>query len=191
MKAEIRALYRNKRLQLSDDLLASYDKRILSHLMAIPIVRGAFVHVYLPINKWKEFDTFPYIDWLRSERPDVSIVVSKTEFRTGNLKHYRFKEGAAISVNQWGIPELADAEISEPVDPLELDYVLVPLLACDNQGNRIGYGKGFYDRFLLQCRSDVCTIGVSYFPPLEQKIESDPWDISLDVLVYPEGKLFF
>lgn len=191
MKEKLRKLYKAKRLQIPDELIASYDERILRQLQELPIGNSSAVHVYLPIRKWKEFSTFPYIDWLRSQRSDLSIVISKVELHTGNLEHYLFDQDVTVSVNLWGIPEPVDSGTLKKVDPLSIDYVIVPLLVCDAWGNRIGYGKGFYDRFLLQCRVDVHKIGVSYFPAVQQLIKADPWDIPLDMLICPEGTVEF
>ena len=84
--------------------------------------------------------------------------------------------------------------IPEPVDGLEvpaskLDVVFVPLLAFDKKGHRVGYGGGFYDRFLKSCKKDVLKIGLSFFlPELEiEDIHSD--DIPLDFCVTP-GEVF-
>lgn len=190
-KEELRKHYKARRLQIPEELIVSYDEQILHQLQALPIPESSAVHVYLPISKWKEFNTFPYIDWIRSQRPDLSVIISKAEFQIGSLEHYLFDEKVTISVNIWGIPEPIESDGQKRVDPLSIDYVIVPLLACDAYGNRIGYGKGFYDRFLLQCRTDVRKIGISYFPPLDQRIAADPWDIPLDTLICPEGTVKF
>jgi len=62
--------------------------------------------------------------------------------------------------------------------------VIVPLLICDLNGYRLGYGKGFYDRFLSECRADVLKIGLNYFEPIAQ-IPGEDTDIPLDFLITP------
>jgi 5-formyltetrahydrofolate cyclo-ligase len=78
------------------------------------------------------------------------------------------------------------------VDGLEvpvskIDVVFVPLLAFDKNGNRVGYGKGFYDNFLAKCREDVIKIGLSFFEPEEIIDDVFKTDIRLDYCVTPFG----
>lgn len=67
----------------------------------------------------------------------------------------------------------------------KIDVVFVPLLAYDNKGNRVGYGKGFYDHFLSECREDVVKIGLSFFEPEEAIEDVSATDIRLDYCVTP------
>ena len=69
--------------------------------------------------------------------------------------------------------------------PKKIDVVFVPLLAFDLEGNRVGYGKGYYDRFLKNCTSECIKIGVSFFPP-EKKINNDTLDVNLNYCVTPD-----
>ena len=74
---------------------------------------------------------------------------------------------------------------------LVFDFVLTPLLYCDSKGNRVGYGKGFYDQLFSQLSSKTKKIGVNFFNP-DENID-DLWenDIPLDYLVTPEDILSF
>ena len=69
--------------------------------------------------------------------------------------------------------------------------VLVPLLACDRAGHRVGYGKGFYDRFLAACRPDCRKIGLSYFRPVEAIVDVYDGDVRLDRVITPDGVIQF
>jgi 5-formyltetrahydrofolate cyclo-ligase len=80
--------------------------------------------------------------------------------------------------------------IDEPVDglqmfPEEIDLVLVPLLAFDERGHRVGYGKGYYDRFLKKCRRDVVRVGFSFFEAEKKIMDTDKFDIKLNYCVTP------
>lgn len=150
-----------------------------------------YVHVFLPIQRLREYDTMALITWLSRAYPQVKIVVSKSDFVTGEMTHYIWNSDLRIVPNEWGIPEPVDAPELVRVSPALLDMVVVPLLICDSVGNRIGYGKGFYDRFLQACRNDVLKVGVNYFPPLAEVLERDEWDIPLDKLVFPEDIISF
>ena len=99
------------------------------------------------------------------------------------LKHYLLTDSTSLQKNRWNVPE--------PVDGLEvplskIDVVFVPLMAFDRKGNRVGYGKGFYDRFLSQCRSGVKKIGLSLFEAEEAIADVSNNDIALDYCITPD-----
>lgn len=100
------------------------------------------------------------------------------------LVHYIWQNKTPLLRNRWGILE-PDPAYAEAVEPESLDAVLVPLLGYDAQGQRVGYGGGYYDRFLAECRLDVRRIGLSFFDPIDRILDTQPWDIRLDLCVTP------
>jgi 5-formyltetrahydrofolate cyclo-ligase len=82
----------------------------------------------------------------------------------------------------WGIPEPVGGTVVQPTD---FDIVLIPLLAFDKYGHRVGYGKGFYDRYLLNCRPDCLKIGISLFDPVDLIEDAESHDIPLDIAICP------
>jgi 5-formyltetrahydrofolate cyclo-ligase len=82
-----------------------------------------------------------------------------------------------------GIPEPVQGEL---IPDEQIDLVFVPLLAFDKKGNRVGYGKGFYDRFLAQCRPNTQKMGLSFFCPIDEISDVDPWDVKLDSCICPD-----
>jgi 5-formyltetrahydrofolate cyclo-ligase len=99
------------------------------------------------------------------------------------MKHYLHEEDMYFEINQYGIPEpVGGSEIM----PEELDMVFVPLLGFDLQGNRVGYGKGYYDRFLSKCKDDVIKVGLSFLSPIDCIEDVDFFDKKLDFCITPE-----
>ena len=96
-----------------------------------------------------------------------------------SLKHLYWKQGEVLIENKWGIPE-PDPLSSEEAAVADIDLVIVPLLAYDLKGHRVGYGAGFYDRFLADCRDETLIVGLSHFDPEDQWIKSEDYDIDLD-----------
>ena len=88
-----------------------------------------------------------------------------------------------VGLNQWGIPEPIDGI---PIADEKIDVVFVPLLAYDIFGNRVGYGKGFYDHFLHSCKPEVIKIGLSFFEPEQQIDGIFSGDIALDYCITPK-----
>jgi len=70
-------------------------------------------------------------------------------------------------------------------------WVFVPLVVFDRKGNRAGYGKGYYDRFLMTCRPDCLKIGFSYFEPVELLEDKNQYDIPLNMCITPAGSYVF
>lgn len=145
------------------------------------------LHVYLPIRKQNEPDTILLIDRLRDEHQQINLVISKA-CSGGSLKHYLYESEEQLRLNKWGIPEPV---YGREIAPEQIDMVLVPMVIFDRKGQRIGYGKGYYDRFLAELREDVLKIGYSLSPPLDDLKYSDAFDVKMDACICPLGYLEF
>ena len=152
------------------------------------ILNPELLHLFLPISRQKEIDTWPLIDRLRQEHPAVSLAVPVSDFQLTHMTSFLLWPDTPLLENRWGIPEPVGAE---EVPPEAIDMVLLPLLTFDLQGHRVGYGKGFYDRFLARCRPDVQKVGLSLEPPVPQISDPNPFDVSLDAAVTPERVYWF
>ena len=93
------------------------------------------------------------------------------------MEHYLFEGKQQLARDKWGIPEPA---YGTRIAPNQIDLVLVPLVVVDQLGNRIGYGKGYYDKFLMQCNTHTKKIGLSLLPILAETIDSESTDVRLD-----------
>lgn len=179
-KKELRKLYRTKRNELTLEEIEQKSLAIANQCLTLPIWDQSIYSIFLSIAKLKEINTEYLLNILQGK--DKNITVSKTDFENLNLHHYLLTDNTRIAVNSWGIPE--------PIDGIEIqaqqiDVVFMPLLAYDTKGNRVGYGKGFYDRFLAECKEDVLKIGLSLFPPETNLFETHENDIPLDYCVTP------
>src|SRR5690606_39656942 len=115
------------------------------------------------LEKFNEPDTISFISWIREYSPHIHLVTSQSDFKTGEMKHYLLEDTTQLVENHWGILEpLVGEAIAEEM----LDVILVPLLVVDSRGNRVGYGNGLYDRFMVNCREDVLTSESSLFAVL-------------------------
>lgn len=94
-----------------------------------------------------------------------------------------FDEDQPVEFNAFGIAEPIGTEL---VQPEEIDLVIIPMLAFDRKGNRVGYGKGYYDRFLCRCRRDCLKVGLSFFDPVDEISDVHPGDVRLDMCLTPE-----
>lgn len=153
--------------------------QIANQLLQLPIWDLEYYHIFLTITDKNEIDTSSILSILQGK--DKNIVLPK--MNTDNtLTNFLLTDSTRIMGNSYGVPEPQDGV---EVDSSKIDVVFVPLLAYDVKGNRIGYGKGFYDRFLENCRSNVVKIGLSFFPPEENIDDINLLDIPLDYCVTP------
>jgi len=185
-KKELRKKYKDLRSQLSPNDLEELSLVIANQLLKMAIWQKTYYHLFLPIEKQKEINTEYILQILAGK--DKEIVVSKSDFESGLMTHYLLTDNTKISANSFGIPE--------PVDGLEvpiskIDVVFVPLLAFDKNGHRVGYGKGFYDRFLSECKPDTIKIGLSFFEAEETIADSTENDILLNYFVTPQKIVAF
>ncbi|BAV95335.1 5-formyltetrahydrofolate cyclo-ligase [Ichthyobacterium seriolicida] len=176
-KSDIRNIFKEKRKGLSTLELINLSRCISDKVFDLPVHSKEVFHIFLSILSKREVLTDEIIQRLR----DKTIVVPKINLKDSSLSNYILESSTKIENNSYGIPEPTNAvSISEK----DIDVVFVPLLSFDKYGNRVGYGKGFYDRFLIKCREDVIKIGLSFFPPVE-KLSCDNHDVSLDYCVTP------
>lgn len=184
-KAELRKQMLQKRRVLPAEEVQRHSQRIADLFFHhFPLQKGQTVHVFLPILKNKEIDTWLIIRQLRLEHPEVQVAVPVTDVVQNVLTHHELTEEAVLLENAWGIPEPQNAHI---IHAREVDIVLLPLLAFDKAGHRVGYGKGFYDRFLADCRPDVLKIGLSLEPPVESIDDANEFDVPLNYVIMPQG----
>lgn len=183
-KAELRKIYIQKRNHLS---LVEYDalnKLLLYQFQQLDLSAVNCIHLFLPIRERKEPNTFLIRDWLEEHYPHITRVFPKADFANHTLQNYTDDEQLELSVNAFGIPEPVNGNI---VPASAIDLMLVPLLAFDRQGSRVGYGKGFYDRFMTQCKPGTRFIGISFFEPVESIADLNEFDLKIDSCITPEG----
>jgi 5-formyltetrahydrofolate cyclo-ligase len=180
LKKELRLKYKALRKELNEKFLEDNSLAIANNVLKLPIWDKTYFHVFLPIESQKEVNTELILHLISGK--DKEIVLSKSDFMTRKMRHFLLTDSTPIKTNAYGIPEPMDG-IEVPVNKIEV--VFVPLLAYDTMGNRVGYGKGFYDTFLSECKPDVIKIGLSFFEP-EIKIEDlNQNDIRLDFCINP------
>lgn len=188
-KASLRRHYLHLRRALGAEEADALNRGLLEQAQAIDWQQFGAVHIFLPILAQQEPDTFRMIDWMRHTHPGIRVVVPRVaSAQNGQLSHYVLDEQTVLEKNNWGIPEPAGGL---EVDPVDLDAVLVPLLAFDLSGHRVGYGQGFYDRFLAACRPDVLKIGISFFEPVPRIADVLESDVPLDGCITPRQVYWF
>lgn len=180
-KNELRKKYKKLRANLSSEQLEDGAMKIANQLLQLPIWEYTYYHLFLSIANQKEVDTEHILHILFGRNKEV--VISKSDFATNTLSHVLLTDNTKLVVNAYGIPEPTNGL---PVPEDMVDVVFVPLLAYDVNGNRVGYGKGFYDDFLQKCKPEVVKVGLSFYEPELEIKDVYAGDIPLDYCITPQ-----
>jgi 5-formyltetrahydrofolate cyclo-ligase len=180
-KQELRKIYKQKRKKLSAFEIDCCQENIYQQVFKIDFRKINTIHIFLSIERLLEVNTNPIIDFLLLK--NKTVVVSVSDFSKNTLTHFLFDRKTKLKVSSYGIPEPVNGI---EIDPEKIDLVFVPLLISDEKNYRVGYGKGFYDRFLSECRSDVKTIGLNFFKPIDCIEDVNEFDIPLNQVIYPK-----
>ncbi len=179
LKKDLRVKNLSLRNSITTEYLSDQSLQLANTLLTLPIWNFSFYHLFLPITQKKEIDTSYILSILQGK--DKNVVLPKMA-DDQNLKHFLLTDSTVIKPNKWGVPEPLDG-LEVPIH--KIDVVFIPLLAFDTKGNRVGYGKGFYDIFLKECNPNVVKIGLSLFEAEESIDDIAPDDVPLDYCITP------
>lgn len=186
-KATLRELFLEKRLNISRSRYWQLTDELIEQVKLINWTMFKVIHIFMPIRKHNEIDTFSILNYFKHEERALQIVIPRTDFEKLEMVNVLYDhEYTILGRNKYDIPEPIHGKI---IPAEQIDLVFIPLLAYDLKGNRAGYGKGFYDRFLTGCRPDVKKVGLSFFEPVDEISDVNEFDIKLDACISP-GKIW-
>ena len=182
LKVEARNEYREKRMALSPVERAKMDDLLLIQFQSVQL---PFIHTllsYWPIEENNEPNTHLFTDYIEFRNPALKVLYPQSDFNNNVMR--------AIEVNADTPFELKQHNIHEPLEGIVtdagiIDLVFVPMLICDREGYRVGYGKGFYDKYLAECRRDCIKAGFCYFEPVDKIEDRHKFDIPLAICITP------
>jgi 5-formyltetrahydrofolate cyclo-ligase len=188
LKKEIRSMFRKRRDSITPLERQKWDDLLLIQFQTIQLPFTEYVLSFYPIEDYKEVNSFLFTDYLHFRNPNLEICYPRTNVQNNTMDAVICHADSVFETNEFNIPEPTDTEIA---DPESIDIVLVPLLAFDWDGIRVGYGKGYYDRYLKQCRKDCLKIGISYFEPVDRVEDANEYDVPLDLCITPQRTYVF
>ena len=174
-KKELRSMIREKKRAMTEEQIVSASRRLAALFHAHPLYQNArTIYGYLPYNQ--EVRTVPMLE--QAMKDGKRIAVPKV---FGNeMKFIYLDDLTKIEKGYCGIPEpVEDVPVAD--DPTAL--VLMPGLAFDPQGHRIGYGGGFYDKFLA-AEPDHPTIALCYDFQMVDRLETEEFDVPVDCVLW-------
>lgn len=183
-KQQLRIEYRQLRKVLDSEHVEENSRKIRDRFVEWLGDHPDYTHFHLffPIDRFNEVNTF-YIKEVLEDSEKV-LYTSQTNRANTALETLKLPRDAAFFSDEWGIPVPQESIM---VSPSKIQVVLVPLLAYDRLGNRVGFGKGYYDGFLGPLGDSVVKIGLSFFEPEEEEFQTDAHDVRLDMCITPEN----
>jgi 5-formyltetrahydrofolate cyclo-ligase len=187
-KSAIRAGMIARRCLLPEKTRAEMSIAIAGYVKTLPeVISARHIHVYLSIPEQAEVSTIPLLESLDTMGKELSVPV----IHKSDLISAAYRIGDPVRFAQFGQPE---PEVVVKVDESRLDVVLMPLVAFDRSGYRVGYGKGFYDRFLHRLLLQGIRpyrIGLAFSMQMVDAVLADTWDEPLDGAVHELGIIRF
>jgi 5-formyltetrahydrofolate cyclo-ligase len=182
-KSEARKIFSAQRSALKPHEVNTKQDLLLILFQQLTLPNCSPVHADRPLYERNAPDPTPLLDFMHFRQPGMQVTYAKIDPSNFSMLHFLQDDGMFFEKNQYGIPEpIGGITINEK----DIDIVFIPLLAFDRSGNRVGYGKGYYDRFLSKCRKDAMKIGLSFFPPVDSIEDVDFFDKKLDFCITPE-----
>ena len=175
-------------MALTEMEMSKLGDLMLIHFQSVDL---PFLHVllsYWPIEENHEPNTHLFTEFLKFRNPELRTAYPVADFESLAMSAIITDIDTPFEKMKMNIYEPQEGELVQPGD---IDMVFVPLLAFDNKGYRIGYGKGFYDKFLKACRVNCLKIGFSYFEPIAEEIDKDEFDVPLDLCITPQTVYVF
>ena len=188
-KSELRKSYLERRAQLSLSDRSELSEKIAGNFFQnFDLEAVTALHCYISIEKFNEINTAPIFERIWKDFPQIMTAVPRVNYRTNELESPIFGPDVELTEGRWSIPEPFHDVF---VEDTAFDIVLVPLVCFDERGHRVGYGKGYYDRFLRRCREDCLKIGLSYFSPTADIADTHNADVQLNYCITPDGIFHF
>jgi 5-formyltetrahydrofolate cyclo-ligase len=182
LKKELRSEYLEKRSSLDNDTVRELHENIVDRFAELRLPAIHYLLSYYPVTTQNEFDVTACEEVVRAKNPSLKVAWPKIGVDLATMEARLVERERMFVKNRFNILEPLDGEFIEPV---RIDLIFVPLIAVDKRGFRVGYGKGYYDRFLQLCRPDAMKIGFSYFEPVDSVEDIHQFDVPLTLCISP------
>lgn len=188
LKKDIRKIYREKRSKLSLLEKEKLDDLLLIQLQTAALPFANALLSFWPISKNNEPNTHLFTDYIEFKNPGILIAYPKADFVKNKMISLIVDEDTEFIRNEF---DLFEPDSGIEIVTTDLDIIFVPLLAFDRAGFRVGYGKGFYDKYLATCKPGCIKIGFSYFEPIDEIADKHEFDVPLDLCITPQNIYVF
>ncbi|HMR83525.1 MAG TPA: 5-formyltetrahydrofolate cyclo-ligase [Niabella sp.] len=181
LKSEARKIFLEKRRYTTLPQRMKWDDLILIQFqnLGLPDINILFSYAAMEM----EVNTDPVVDYLLFRNPGLQVAYPVCEFENYTMKAVAVTADTPFVKNKYGTPEPVSATT---IVPDSIDMAIIPLLCFDKKGYRVGYGKGFYDKYLQHTSNDIIKIGLSYYEPVDEISDRNEFDVPLNYCITPE-----
>ncbi len=180
-KKELRRIYKSKRNSLTNNEIEALSLSLANMVLELEIWECSNYHIFFPIEKNNEIDTKLIIQIIQGK--DKNVILPKLNLENKSFLNFLLTDATLLKENELGI---AEPQSGIQIDESQIEVVFLPLLCFDTHGQRVGYGGGFYDRFLKKCPENTIKIGLSYFDPVEKIQDINNTDIKMNFCLTPK-----
>jgi 5-formyltetrahydrofolate cyclo-ligase len=187
-KTELRRQYSAWRMQLSLPVQHRLLAGMAEHFMQLSLPEVQYVLTYRAMPQRHEVEMRCFEELLLEAQPEVTFCYPQANFATGSMEAVVDNDALEWGEVSFGLVQPVSGQV---IPPHQLQLVFVPLLAFDQKGYRLGYGKGFYDKYLARCSPQVIKIGFSWFDALDALPDIHAYDLPLDYCITPDRLYVF
>ena len=184
IKSDLRSHYLKLRSKFTSQQIDNFSIEIVNRCLELNLWNKSIYHLFMASEQNNEIDTSILLSVLQGK--DKQIVIPKI-LDHYELEHYLLADQTPLKRTRWGILE---PQSGIKINSNQIDVVFVPLLIFDLQGHRIGYGKGYYDKFLarqIKGKKSILTIGLAFSFQKYKKIPTTKSDMKLDHILTEKG----
>ena len=181
-KSKLRKIYKQKRADLSPAVKDRLEDLMLIQFQSLHLEISDMVMTYSPIEGLNEYNPVLIEEYCFFKNPATTLVYPVVDKVHKNLKTVAVKEDTLFELNEYEIEEPMNGKETAPE---AIGLMIIPLLSFDKSGYRVGYGKGYYDKLIQECRPEMLKIGFSFFDP-EIIDDINPFDKAMDFCITPE-----
>ena len=181
-KSELRKIYKGKRAKLSPAVKDRLEDLILIQFQSLHLEIPDMVMNYSPIEALNEYNPVLIEEHCFFKNPATTLVYPVIDAVHNSLKAIAVKEDTFFELNEYDIEEPINGKETAPE---AIGLMIVPLLTFNEAGYRVGYGKGYYDKFIQQCRPEMLKIGFSFFDA-EIIDDINSFDKAMDFCITPD-----
>ena len=180
MKNQLRQYYKQLRNQLSAATVEKYSAQIAAQLFELPLWQNSqTIMLYLSFQNEVSTVAIYQAGWQRGK----TMLIPICSPQDGLMEMSCITSMEQLVYNRYGIGELP-AHLQHMIAPEQIDLCLIPGIAFDHAGNRLGFGAGYYDRYLLRLRPDVKRLALAYECQLySQLLPTDQYDLPMDYIL--------
>jgi 5-formyltetrahydrofolate cyclo-ligase len=182
LKKFIRKEYLVRRLEITDEELQRQSDQMVRNFKTFDLTSLDYLLSYYPLHERKEFDVALCEKLVLERNPESKIAWPKLCADGASMEAHRLSDHSFFVKNKYNILEPVGGSA---VDAELFDMIFVPLLAFDSKGYRVGYGKGYYDRYLVKCRPDAIKMSFSFFDAIERIDDINEFDVPLNYCITP------